>query len=143
MWSVIGQSAGGWAAPSHCSSQKPAGRPGDHHLCRGGAAGRVGRQSPTTIAHPTKLVEATGRIRPLRARSNAVDLRRERTPSSDPLLSKRMHDAYTNAGGKAEYHMLPPFGSDGHFLIGSAESLPMWTPLVSRVSGKGIDIQEA
>jgi hypothetical protein len=28
--------------------------------------------------------------------------------------------------------MLPPFGSDGHFLIDSAESIPMWAPLVSR-----------
>jgi hypothetical protein len=28
--------------------------------------------------------------------------------------------------------MLPPFGSDGHFLIGSADSIPMWAPLVGR-----------
>ena len=41
-----------------------------------------------------------------------------------------MHAAYTGAGGNAEYHLLPPFGDDGHFLIGSADSLPLWTPLV-------------
>jgi len=33
-----------------------------------------------------------------------------------PALCKRMHDAFTEAGGKAKYHLLPAFGSDGHFL---------------------------
>ena len=41
-----------------------------------------------------------------------------------------MHAAYVGAGGKAEYHMLPPFGNDGHFLIGSADAIPLWAPLV-------------
>jgi invasion protein IalB len=36
-------------------------------------------------------------------------------------LSKRMHQAYTEAGGNAEYHLLPPFGSEGHFLIDSPD----------------------
>lgn len=49
-----------------------------------------------------------------------------------PALSQQMHEAYTRAGGKAEYHLLPPFGSDGHFLIDSAASIPLWAPLVSR-----------
>jgi hypothetical protein len=41
-----------------------------------------------------------------------------------------MHAAYTGAGGNAEYHLLPPFGNDGHFLVSSPDSLPLWTPLV-------------
>jgi hypothetical protein len=40
----------------------------------------------------------------------------------------RMHQAYTDAGGSAEY--LPPFGSDGHFLVDSADAIPLWAPLV-------------
>jgi hypothetical protein len=36
-----------------------------------------------------------------------------------------MHQAYTSAGGNAEYHLLPPFGSEGHFLIDSAVSIPL------------------
>jgi hypothetical protein len=43
-----------------------------------------------------------------------------------------MHETFTAAGGKAEYHLLPPFGGDGHFLIDSANSIPMWSPLVER-----------
>jgi hypothetical protein len=49
-----------------------------------------------------------------------------------PALSKRMHEAYTGAGGNAEYYMLPPFGSDGHFMIGSADAIPIWEPLVKQ-----------
>jgi hypothetical protein len=49
-----------------------------------------------------------------------------------PALAKRMHEAYTAAGGKADLHVLPPFGSDGHFLIDAAEGVPLWEPLVSR-----------
>jgi hypothetical protein len=47
-----------------------------------------------------------------------------------------MHEAYTGAGGSAEYHMLPPFGSDGHFLIDSADAIPLWAPLVSQFFDK-------
>jgi hypothetical protein len=43
-----------------------------------------------------------------------------------------MHEAFTTAGGQAEYHLLPAFGSDGHFLIDSPDAVPMWAPLVSR-----------
>jgi hypothetical protein len=32
-----------------------------------------------------------------------------------PELTKRMHNAFTAAGGDAEYHLLPAFGNDGHF----------------------------
>ena len=47
-----------------------------------------------------------------------------------PELSRRMHEAYTKAGGTAEYHLLPPFGNEGHFLVSSPDGLPLWTPLV-------------
>ena len=49
-----------------------------------------------------------------------------------PELSRRMHAAYTGAGGSAEYHLMPPFGNEGHWFIGSPESIPIWSPLVSK-----------
>ena len=49
-----------------------------------------------------------------------------------PALSKRMNDAYTGAGGNAEYHLMPPFGSEGHFFVDSPEAIPQWSPLVSQ-----------
>ena len=49
-----------------------------------------------------------------------------------PALSKRMHEAFTGAGGKAEYHLVPPFGNDGHFFIDSPHAIPIWSPLVTK-----------
>jgi len=54
----------------------------------------------------------------------------EADPSVGPALSRLMPEAETCAGGNAEYHLLPPFGNDGHFLIGSADAIPLWAPLV-------------
>jgi hypothetical protein len=39
--------------------------------------------------------------------------------------------AFQAAGGNVEYHLLPDFGEDGHFLIDSADAVPIWAPLVS------------
>ena len=38
----------------------------------------------------------------------------------------------TGAGGKAEYHLLPPLGNDGHFLMFLPEATPVWAPIVAR-----------
>ena len=135
---VVGQSAGGWASIALSSQNPPAVR-----AIITFAAGRGGRVDgkPNNNCAPDKLVEATGEFG-RSARVPMLWIYAENDTFFGPALSKRMHDAYTNAGGKAEYHMLPPFGSDGHFLIDSAESIPMWAPLVSRFLEK-IDIQEA
>ncbi len=125
---VVGQSAGGWASIALSSQNPPAVR-----AIITFAAGRGGRVDgkPNNNCAPDKLVEATGEFG-RSARVPMLWIYAENDTFFGPALSKRMHDAYTNAGGKAEYHMLPPFGSDGHFLINSAESIPMWAPLVSR-----------
>ncbi|CUT12477.1 bll3470 hypothetical protein [Bradyrhizobium sp.] len=43
-----------------------------------------------------------------------------------------MHDAFTAAGGSAEYHLMPPFGNDGRFFIDSPDTIPMWSPLLEK-----------
>jgi dienelactone hydrolase len=124
---VVGQSAGGWAAIALSSQNPPAVR-----AIITFAAGRGGRVDgkPNNNCAPEKLVESTGEFG-RSARVPMLWIYAENDTFFGPALSKRMHDAYTSAGGKAEYHLLPPFGSDGHFLIGSADSIPMWAPLVS------------
>jgi hypothetical protein len=42
-----------------------------------------------------------------------------------------MQQAFTAAGGHAEYHPLLPFGNEGHFLVGSPDAIPIWSPLVT------------
>jgi dienelactone hydrolase len=124
---VVGQSAGGWAAIALSSQNIPSVRA--IITFAAGRGGRVGGK-PNNNCAPDKLVAATGEFGRT-ARTPMLWIYSENDTFFGPALSKQMHDAYTTAGGSAEYHMLPPFGGDGHFLIDSADGIPMWAPLVS------------
>lgn len=129
---VVGQSAGGWAAIALSSlNPKPV------RAIITFAAGRGGHVDgkPNNNCAPDKLVAATGEF----GRTSRVPMLwiyASNDTYFGPELSKQMHEAFTAAGGKAEYHMLPAFGSDGHFLIDSADAVPLWAPLVSHFLDK-------
>jgi dienelactone hydrolase len=123
---VVGQSAGGWAAIALSSQNLPALRA--IITFAAGRGGRVGGK-PNNNCAPDKLVIAAGEFG-RSARVPMLWIYSENDTFFGPALSKQMHEAYVGAGGKAEYHMLPPFGNDGHFLIGSADAIPLWAPLV-------------
>jgi dienelactone hydrolase len=125
---VIGQSAGGWAAIALSGQNPPPVRA--IITFAAGRGGRVGGK-PNNNCAPDELVEATGEFGRT-ARVPMLWIYSENDTFFGPALSKRMHDAYTGAGGKAEYRMLPAFGSDGHFMIDSADAIPLWAPLVNR-----------
>ena len=123
---VVGQSAGGWAAIALSSRNVPAVRA--IITFAAGRGGRVGGKPDNNCA-PDRLVAATadfGRT----ARVPMLWIYIENDTFFGPALSKRMHQAYTDGGGNAEYHLLAPFGSDGHFLINSPDAIPLWAPLV-------------
>jgi len=125
---VVGQSAGGWAAIALSSENLLSVKA--IIAFAAGRGGRVGGK-PNNNCAPDKLVEATadfGRT----ARTPMLWIYIENDTFFGPALSKEMHRAYVRAGGNAEYHLLPPFGSDGHFLIDSVDSIPLWAPLVSQ-----------
>ena len=129
---VVGQSAGGWGAIA-LSSLNPA----SVRAIITFAAGRGGHVDgkPNNNCAPDKLVAATGEF----GRTSRVPMLWIYSSNDTyfgPELSKQMHEAFTVAGGKAEYHMLPPFGTDGHFLIDSPDAVPMWAPLVSEFLDK-------
>jgi dienelactone hydrolase len=46
-----------------------------------------------------------------------------------PELARRMHAAFTSAGGRAQFLDAPAFGRDGHGLF-SARGVAVWTPMV-------------
>jgi dienelactone hydrolase len=125
---VVGQSAGGWAALTLSSQNLPAVRA--IIAFAAGRGGRVGGK-PNNNCAPDKLVAATAELGGT-ARVPMLWIYTENDTFFGPDLSKRMHEAYTGAGGNAEYHMLPPFGDDGHFLITSPDGIPLWAPLVGR-----------
>ena len=125
---VVGQSAGGWAAIALSSLNPPQVRA--IVVFAGGRGGRVDNK-PNNNCAPDKLVEATGEF----GRTSRVPMLWiyiENDTFFGPALSKRMHEAFTAAGGRAEYHVVPPFGSDGHFFVGSPDAVPIWSPLVTK-----------
>jgi dienelactone hydrolase len=129
---VIGQSAGGWGAIALSSLNLSSVK-----AIITFAAGRGGRVDgkPNNNCNPDKLVEATadfGRS----ARTPMLWFYIENDTFFGPKLSERMHAAYTSAGGSAEYHLMPPFGDDGHFFIDSPDAIPKWSPLVSQFLDK-------
>jgi len=129
---VIGQSAGGWAAIALSSQNLPSVKAIIEFA--GGRGGRVGGK-PNNNCAPDKLVEATadfGRT----ARTPMLWIYITNDTYFGPELSKRMHEAYTAAGGSAEYHLMPPFGNEGHIFIDSPDSIPQWSPLVAQFLDK-------
>ncbi|WP_158670809.1 alpha/beta hydrolase family protein [Bradyrhizobium guangdongense] len=125
---VVGQSAGGWASIALSSVTPP-----QVKAIITFAAGRGGHVDgkPNNNCAPDKLVEATGEF----GRTSRVPMLwiyTENDTFFGPALSKRMHEAFTAAGGRAEYHLLPPFGNDGHYLIGSPDAIPIWSPIVTK-----------
>jgi dienelactone hydrolase len=129
---VIGQSAGGWAAIALSSQNLPAVKA--LVVFAGGRGGRVGGK-PNNNCAPDKLVEATAEFG-RSARTPMLWIYIENDTFFGPDLSKRMHAAYTGAGGDAEYHLMPPFGNEGHFFIDSGDAIPQWSSLVSQFLDK-------
>jgi invasion protein IalB/dienelactone hydrolase len=125
---VVGQSGGGWGSIALASRN-----PSSVQAIVTFAAGRGGRVDgkPNNNCAPDKLVAATGEFGRT-ARVPMMWLYAENDSYFGPDIAKRMHEAFTAAGGNAEFHMLPPFGGDGHFLIDAAEGVPIWSPLVSK-----------
>jgi dienelactone hydrolase len=129
---VIGQSAGGWGAIALSSQNLPSVKA--IITFAAGRGGRVGGK-PNNNCAPDKLVEATAAFGQS-ARTPMLWIYVENDTFFGPDLSRRMHAAYTGAGGNAEYHLMPPFGSDGHFFIDSPDAIPQWSPLVSQFLDK-------
>jgi dienelactone hydrolase len=129
---VIGQSAGGWGTIA-LSSLNPTSVKAMITFAAG-RGGRVGGK-PNNNCAPDKLVEAAGAFGRT-ARVPMLWFYIENDTFFGPDLSKRMHDAYTAGGGNAEYHLMPPFGSEGHYFIDSPDAIPQWSPLVAKFLDK-------
>jgi dienelactone hydrolase len=129
---VIGQSAGGWGSIALSSLNPP-----QVKAIITFAAGRGGRVDgkPNNNCAPDKLVEAAG-VFGHTARVPMLWFYIENDTYFGPDLSRRMHEAYTAAGGNAEYHLMPPFGNEGHYFIDSPDAIPQWSPTVTQFLDK-------
>jgi invasion protein IalB len=125
---IVGQSGGGWGSIALASLN-----PSSVQAVITFAAGRGGRVDgkPNNNCAPDKLVAATGEFGRT-ARIPMLWIYAKNDTYFGPELTERMHAAFSAAGGNAQYRMLPPFGTDGHFMIDSPDAVSIWSPLVSQ-----------
>lgn len=125
---VVGQSGGGWGALALTSQNPP---PVKAVITF--AAGRGGHLDgkPNNNCAPDKLVKA-GTEFGSTARIPTLMIYAENDTYFGPGVSKPLFEAYRDAGGKAEYHLVPAFGDEGHLLIDYPAAVPIWAPIVER-----------
>src|SRR6185436_2414607 len=125
---AIGQSAGAWGALALASQHYP---PLKAVIAFApGRGGKVDGEAGHNCA-PDRLIAAARQVGE-RTQVPSLWLYAENDSYFRPELSKRLVDAYRLAGGRAEYHLLPPVGKDGHNLIHEREGVPLWAPLMER-----------
>ena len=119
---LVGQSAGGFASVA-ASSQSMDGLLGVINF-----AGGRGSQSPDHVCGEARLVDAMGRYGRT-ARVPELWLYATNDHFFAPPVARRMHAAFVQAGGKAEFVVAPESGVDGHgyFVRGIGD----WTPRVA------------
>ena len=125
---VAGQSAGGWDALAY-ASRAPAGLRAVINFA-GGLGGRAWDRADNNCA-PDRLIAAAGDY----GRTSRVPtlwVYTENDSYFSPRLSGAMAAAFRAAGGKADYALLPAFGSDGHFMAETDGAEAAWGPVVDR-----------
>jgi len=118
---LVGQSAGGWGVLA-AASQNPDGVAAIVNF-----AGGRGSPAPDANCSALRLIETAGAYGRT-ARIPSLWIYTENDRYIGPALSIRMAAAHRDSGGPAEFHLLPPFGSDGHALF--ARAVERWGPLV-------------
>ena len=119
---LVGQSAGGFASVAASSE------PMDGLLGVINFAGGRGSQSPDQVCGEWRLVEAMGRYGRT-ARVPELWLYATNDHFFKPSVAHRMHDAFVQAGGRAEFVTAPETGLDGHAYF--VRNIGDWTPRVA------------
>jgi dienelactone hydrolase len=125
---AIGQSAGGWGALALASQNYPPVK-----AVIAFAPGRGGRIDGVTGRNcaPDRLAAAARQFGE-KTRIPSLWIYAENDSFFPPEQSKRLVEGFRMAGGRADFHLLPPVGNDGHELIHSREGAALWAPLLEK-----------
>ena len=109
---IIGHSAGGWGALALASAD-----PADISAIIAFAPGRGGQPNgvPDQICAPHTLIAAAAEFG-RGARVPVSWLVAANDGYFPPDFSRKMADAFRSGGGKADFHVLPPYDSEGHWM---------------------------
>ena len=129
---VVGQSVGGWVTDGYNSLPHP-------HVAAmvsmaGGHGGHV-HDIPNNNCRPDQLIVAAG-ILGKTATTPMLWIYTENDSYFGPSLARSMHEAFIAAGAKADFHLLPPFGKDGHALFFGTNGSAIWGPLMDAYLGR-------
>ena len=130
---IIGHSAGGWGALALAGEN-----PKDIAAIIAFAAGRGGRANdfPNQVCAPHTLISAAGEFGKA-ARVPVTWLVAANDSYFSPILSRQLADAFRNAGGKVDFRVLPPYGSEGHWLAETEGGVKLAGPELDRVLKPG------
>jgi dienelactone hydrolase len=123
---IVGQSAGGWGTIALAARPHPS-IAGLVNFA-GGRGGHKDLQ-PNSNCSPDSLVSAAGKFG-RDARTPMVWIYTENDSFFAPPIAQAMHKAFVAAGGVATFHLLPPFGNDGHALMAQRAGVVVWQPIV-------------
>jgi dienelactone hydrolase len=125
---AIGQSAGGWGVLALASQNYPPVK-----AVIAFAPGRGGRIDGVTGRNcaPDRLVAAARQFGE-KTRIPSLWIYAENDSFFPPEQSKRLVEGFRMAGGRGDFHLLPPVGNDGHELIHSREGAALWAPLLEK-----------
>jgi dienelactone hydrolase len=123
---VVGQSAGGWGALA-LASRNPRNVKAIVNFA-GGRGGRIGDRANNNCA-PDRLIDAA-RYFGSSARIPVLSIYAENDTYFGPPISKPLNEAFRIAGGRVDFRLLPPFGLEGHSLLGARSGRELWAPIL-------------
>ena len=123
---VVGHSAGGWGSLALASLNLKGVRA---YINFSGGRGGHHDDRPELNCNADALVDAAERYGET-SRRPTLWLYAENDRYFPPSLAERMHTAFTDAGGKARFKMLPAIEGDGHLL--ATEGQESWGPILGK-----------
>lgn len=129
---VMGQSMGGFASVVAMGTKHPAVVAGIN-FAGGGGGDPVGRKANPCGYHRlantfASAGKANGGSTPM------LWLYAENDNYWGPDIPRKWHEAYTSAGGKAEFAAFGPVSTDGHSLL--SKGMPLWRPVLDQFVAK-------
>lgn len=122
---LVGQSVGGYSTVA-TAALAPAGLVGAINFAGGSGGDPVGH--PANPCQPGRMEDMYAQFGKT-AKAPMLWIYTENDLYFGPSYSKSWHAAFVNAGGTADYHLLPPFGKNGHLLF--SNGVDIWSPIVS------------
>ena len=128
---VAGVSTGGWASLA-LASRNPKNVRAVVNFA-GGRGGHAGGEM-NAICGQSELIQAAGAFG-ASARLPTIWFYSQNDSFFSPELATRMADAYRTHGGRAELHVLPAYGEDGHDIVDDRATWDLWGPALAQFLG--------